>query len=52
VQARNRSPQKAYFWRLGRAGEFWKRVTRRVGPEQVAHLAFVTSVEVTDARWP
>src|SRR5271166_1710115 len=24
----NRSPKKAYFWRPGRPGEFWKRMTR------------------------
>ena len=46
----NRSPQKAYFWRPGRAGEFWKRVTRRVGPPRIRHFGLRASVNPTSIR--
>jgi hypothetical protein len=42
-------PQKTYFWRPGRHGGFWKRVTRRVGPPRAEYLGLGAHVDHTDA---
>jgi hypothetical protein len=48
----NRSPQKTYFWRPGRHGDFWKRVTRRVGPQRAGNFGLRAAVEKTGAGNP